>query len=135
MKIKKTLCFMLIAVVFIFGCSKDNNLVPAPIGNVHTLEDLADSYSKVSELFPMNIQALPPAQKREFVEQVFSTTGYDYSETLLSMGSTKLNAANKTQKDLAELLLLPASNLPAEDIADLYSDEEVKAINHIKATF
>ena len=128
------LCAVSVLLIFVSGCSKNSELPPAPIGNIKTLEKLADSYNIVAEGFPMNIQVLPPQQKHEFVAQVFSKTGYDYRATLLAMASSSLDPQNKNQKDLAELLLLPTVGLVNEDIEDLFSDDEIKAINKIEAS-
>ena len=128
------LCAVFVLLAFVSGCSKNSELPPAPIGDIRTLEKLADSYNSVAEGFPMNVQVLPPRQKREFVTQVFSKTGYDYNATLFAMASSSLDPQNKNQKDLAELLLLPTTGLIDEDVEDLYSDDEIKAINKIKAS-
>ncbi len=127
------LCTILL--VATYGCSTDNPLVAAPIGSIAPLEKLADSYKQIESSYPSNKTSLPPARKREFIDRVFSLSGYDYTLTLLSMGEMQLDAKNKNQKDLAELLLVPTVGLSSSELADIYSTEEVQAFKKLKATF
>jgi len=117
------------------GCSRDNQLIAAPLGNITALENLADGYNKIESSYPSNKVSLPPSQKREFIGRVFSAAGYDYTLTLLSMSSAQLDAKNKNQKDLAELLLVPTVGLSTSALADIYSDEELEAFLKLKKTF
>ncbi len=127
------LCTVLLLAAY--GCSTDNPLVAAPIGSIAPLEKLADSYKQIESSYPSNKTSLPPARKREFIDRVFSLSGYDYTLTLLSMGEMQLDAKNKNQKDLAELLLVPTVGLSSRELADIYSIEEVRAFKKLKATF
>lgn len=124
--------FIMMLAVVMAGCSASDSGKAAPIGKLSALEDLADSYTKTSEQLPMNIQVLPASQKREFLEQVFKSAGYDYSATLIAMGQANLDKSNKNQKDLAELVLLPTTALSADALADIYADDELNAINQIR---
>lgn len=125
-------CGLFALVIFISGCSGNQDATPAPLGKLSALENLADSYTQISEQFPMNVGAMPPPQKREFLEHVFKKTGYDYSATIIHMSNSTLDKNNKNQKDLAELVLLPTVGISNDAASDFYSDDEMQAIHKIK---
>lgn len=127
------LCALFFFTLVISACSNNNETKPAPLGNLTALENLAVSYTEVSGHFPMNVRSLPPQQKREFLEQVFKKSGYDYTATIITMGNSPLDNSNKNQKDLAELVLLPTVGISNEAVSDIYSDEEMQALNKIQA--
>ncbi len=108
---------------------------PAPIGELSVLEQLAKSYNEVMENVPGNPRDLPPAQRRQFVEQVFAQSGYAYSATLTSLGDRELDPFDDQQRDLARLLLLPLDGVATDQYDKYYDAREIQALHRIRKIF
>jgi hypothetical protein len=133
----KRLTRFVIASLFILGleaCSNETQK-PAPLGEHAVLEQLAKAYDAVGEQYPVRPQSMPPKGRREFVERVFRQAGYSYSATLLAMAQPGADTTNQEQRDLAELLLLPAKGLSDEGLDTLFTDDELLAVKRVKKDF
>lgn len=126
-----------IAALFMLGivaCSNETQK-PAALGEHAVLEQLAKAYDAVGEQYPVRPQSMPPKGRKEFVERVFQQAGYSYSATLIALAQPGADATNQEQRDLAELLLLPAKGLSADGLGKLFSADELVAVKRVKADF
>lgn len=124
---------MWLLILALTACSDES--LPAAAGEHAVLEKLAQAYRKIGEGYPMQPQAMAPKGRREFVKLVFRQAGYSYSATLIALANTTENGDNKDQRDLAELLLLPAKGLADKVLAKSYSAEELAAVKRLQDTF
>lgn len=124
--------FLITACLFTVNCSenKDTELTSAS-GNKASLEKLAKSYRELTDKIGTSPQGLKPEGKRKFVEQVFMDAGFDYKTTLLTISSEELDATKQYNRDLAELVLLPQTNLAIDKLSTIYSPEEEKSIKQL----
>lgn len=123
---------VLAGLLLLGGCNQGTQ-TPAPIGDLATLERLADSYQTISAQFDSSPSQLSPEDRKRFVEFVFKDAGYDYGATLDAMAHAQLDPANQNQRDLAELLFFPhAAGSRQVAPEDLYSAEELEDIRHIQ---
>src|SRR3569623_27380 len=121
-------------VLSLTACEKDGPATPAPIGDHAALEKLAKNYEAISEQLPVSPPNLQAKGRKEFVERVFAASGYQYAATLhrLAQGGWDVNAQNA--KDLAQLVMLPHHDLPADQTLDgVYSPEELAAVHKLQA--
>jgi len=127
---------VLLAISGLTACDEKKQLI-APIGEHAVLEQLAAAYRKVSEEYPVQPQAMPPKGRKEFLNKVFMQAGYSYSATLIAMGqqAATIGKNNQEQRDLVELLLLPVKGVSNEVRADLYTDDELIAMQRLKINF
>jgi hypothetical protein len=132
MKVTMRVVVLLILVVSFVACDKETANIAAPIGDLATLEKLADSYRKMADRLPANPRGLMPKDKRRFVEQVFEHAGYNYSATLFALANTQLDPFNQHQSDLAELLFLPQLGAGPNEISAVYTPAELQAIETIQ---
>ncbi len=134
--IKKTvyLWVLLLAILGLTACDDKKQQV-APSGDHAVLEALAAAYREVGEKYPVQPQAMPPKGRKEFVNKVFAQAGYSYSATLIAMGQAAAGPSNKEQRDLVELLLLPVKGVSNEVRADLYTDDELVAMQRLQIHF
>jgi hypothetical protein len=134
--IKRLSRFVLAALLMLgfVACSSETQKA-APLGEHAVLEQLAEAYNAIGEQYPMQPQAMPPKGRKEFVERVFMQAGYSYSATLLALAQPGADATNQEQRDMAELLLLPAKGLSDEGLGKLYSADEVAAVRRLQADF
>jgi hypothetical protein len=124
---------MLLLVAALTACENEN--LPAAAGDHAVLEQLAQAYRKVGEHYPMQPQAMLPEGRRKFVDQVFRQAGYSYSASLISMASRSADNTDQDQRDLVELLLLPAKGLSDKSLDKSYSTEEQAAVQRLRTTF
>ncbi len=124
---------LLLLVVALTACGKEN--LPVAAGDHAVLEQLAQAYRKVGEQYPMQPQAMSPEGRKKFVSQVFMQAGYGYSASLISLANTAADSTDQDQRDLVELLLLPAKGLSDKVLAKSFSDEEAAAVKHLRSTF
>jgi len=124
----------LLAILSLAACDDKNRLV-APAGDHAVLEQLAEAYRNVGEKYPVQPQAMPPGGRKEFVDKVFTLAGYHYSATLIAMGQSAADSSNQEQRDLVELLLLPVKGVSNEVRADLYTDDELVAMQRLQINF
>ena len=125
---------MLLAISGLTACDEKKQLI-APAGEHAVLERLATAYRKVSEEYPVQPQAMPPKGRKEFLNKVFMQAGYSYSATLIAMGQSAADSSNQGQRDLVELLLLPVRGVSNEVRADLYTDDELMAMQRLQINF
>jgi hypothetical protein len=114
------------------GCSDAPQGPSATPGDHAALEKLADAYRDVSDALTSNPRNQTPEQKRDFVEEVFRQAGYSYHATLMALSTTSFDRSDTEHKDLAELVLFPATGYADSDAAKIYSETEVKALNAIR---
>lgn len=126
---------VLLALLLLTGLSGcDNKLQKAaPIGDHAILEQLATAYRSVTQQYPVQPASMPPVGKKEFVQRVFATAGYDYLATLKAFAKQGVDVTSQDQRDLAELLSIPHKGLADTELATLYSAEELAAILVIQA--
>jgi len=125
---------VLLATLSLTACDEKKQLV-APAGDYAVLEELATAYRNVSEKYPVQPQAMPPKRRKEFLNKVFMQAGYSYSATLIAMGLSATDNGNPEQRDLVELLLLPVKGVSNEVRADLYTDDELVAMQRLQINF
>lgn len=122
---------VLLMLLGLAGCSNEPGApTAAPLGERSVLESLADAYTEVSDnrlnTSPMN---LPGKERKEFVQRVFSASGYSYRETLRQMAAQGIDSANPLHRDMAELVLMPhrSQRFPAE-LTDIYTPDELQDV-------
>lgn len=134
-----TLAKMLVLVVathLITACSMDaESVLPAPHGDLATLEKLADAYRDMANTLNQSPVQQIPSDKRAFVEKVFSKAGYNYNATLIAFAADELDPADPRQRDMAELLLFPTIGVSEIDLAKLYPGPELAAVEKLKKRF
>lgn len=108
---------------------------PAALAEHAVLEQLAEAYNSVGERYPMQPQAMPPKGRKEFLDQVFSQAGYSYSASLSALAQSDVEKTNPNQRDLAELLLLPARGLLDADLSPLFTADELSAVRKLRANY
>lgn len=125
---------LLFLVIFsLSGCdtSQPNQYPAAVLDNKEALEKLASAYESVSETIPVSPVNLRPAARKKFVVQVFMEAGFNYSETLHALSQVQAHSITQQHKDLKQLLFLPHYRVKFEEIKDIYTDEEINAIELI----
>lgn len=125
----RLMAVLVLVVAGLGGCGQSGELTAAPLGRVGVLEDLAESYTKVSDQhFSVSPMSLPGDERKRFLNLVFADSGYSYTETLHALAQG-MDTNNQHHKDMAELLLLPHRNprYPM-DPAEIYSVEELKDV-------
>jgi len=134
--IKKVVCLWIILLVIsgLTACDDKKQQVAAA-GDHAVLEQLAEAYRKVSEKYPVQPQAMPPGGRKKFLDTVFKQAGYSYSATLIAMGQSVADSSNQEKRDLVELLLLPVKGVSNEVRADLYTDDELVAMQRLQTGF
>jgi len=118
--------------ILISACDKQKPTKAAPLGEKQTLEILADAYRKVSAQYPIAPTSLNPKAKRDFVEQVFVSAGYHYSNTLIALSRIDPIEITQYHRDIKQLLFLPKMGLSEEDSKSIYSESERNAIREIE---
>lgn len=121
--------------IIILGCEEQKAGIPAPLDDIATLEKLATAYRDVSEQFPVSPAKLAPKARRNFVEQVFTTAGFAYFDTLSSLAEIKRENITKSHRDLQELLFLPHYGLQPQAMKEIYSEKELLLIAKIESNF
>ena len=132
---KKHLQYLVISLAILasLGACDKGQLPPASIGDHAVLEQLAEAFRDVGQSYPIQPQSMRPNGRKEFVEKVFKTAGYDYSATLFAVASAEIKTTNQDQRDLVELLFLPHKGLSESDFSTLYSKQELEAVLKIRA--
>ena len=128
----KSAQIFIISIILLAACSGED-FPPAPAGDHAVLEELADAYRKVSQQYPLSPKSMPPAGRREFVERVFRSAGYDYAATLHALAKQGVSPTSQDQRDLVELVFLPHAGISNEAMGDLYSEQELASIYRIQA--
>lgn len=123
----------LLLVVVLTAC--ENETLPAAAGDHAVLEQLAEAYRKVGDHYPMQPRTMSPEGRRKFVDQVFTQAGYSYSASLLALADGAADSTDQDQRDLSELLLLPAKGLSDNLLSKSFSDEEQAAVKRLRTTF
>ena len=82
----------------------------------------------------INVTDIAEARK-QFVEQVFNEAGYNYSATLQALAKINPDAITQYHKDMKQLLYLPHYGIPFEEVKQIYSEQEIQAIQQIDQTF
>ena len=116
------------------ACSdKTGELPAAPAGDKSTLEKLADAYRIQAERLPTSPVNMHPDARMKFIQSVFSQAGYNYHKTLLDLADTEPTQLSQNHRDLGELLRLPHYALAADIKKQLYTADQLKAIEKIEA--
>ena len=125
---------LMVGAVLLTACSTaDEPGMPAPIGDKGVLQHLADEYTKLAQNVPVSPMRLPPAKRKEFVIKVFAASGYSYSSTLHQMAAGGWNVNDQNAKDLAELLLMPHTNIsPSQGLEGVYSEQEMADVRKVQ---
>ena len=124
---------LLMLVTFSFlGCGNNHSQKPVAIGDHAALEQLATAYRSVAEEYPVQPASMRPAGKKEFVIRVFETAGYHYRATLMAFAKQGADVTNQDQRDLADLLFFPHRGMSEADMKDLYTADELEAIQSIQ---
>ena len=118
----------------VLGCDNNQSRKPAPIGDHAVLEQLATAYRTVAEEYPVQLTGMRPAGKKEFVERVFATAGYHYGATLAAFAKQGADVTSQDQRDLADLLFFPHRGLGEADMKDIYTADELAAIQTIQSS-
>lgn len=127
---------LLVATHLITACGMGAKTdLPAPHGDLATLEKLADAYRDMANTLTQSPVQQIPSDKRAFVEKVFSKAGYSYNATLLALAADELDPADPRQRDMAELLLFPTIGVNEIDLAKLYPGPELAAVEKLKKRF
>jgi len=106
---------------------------PAPVGNRAALEQLAAQYNRLAENIPVSPHRLPPAQRKDFIADVFAAAGYSYAATLhrLAQGGWDINDQNA--KDLVQLMFMPHTDLrPDDSLTGVYSPQELADVRKVQ---
>ena len=65
--------------------------------------------------------------------KVFAASGYSYSSTLHQMAAGGWNVNDQNAKDLAELLLMPHTNIsPSQGLEGVYSEQEMADVRKVQ---
>ena len=131
----KRLIFLFLLTPFLFSCSQDGALEPAPVGQRPVLEKLAKAYEKIARQVEGNPRQLPPDERLRFVRFVFKEAGYDYDATLQAMSASQLDPMNTLQRDMAELLLLPHRASGWVKPESVYPDADLAAVDRLESVF
>lgn len=134
-KLFTRLLLIVALVISMLACGEKKANIPAPLDDIATLEKLAAAYKEVSEQIPVSPVKLAPLARRKFVEQVFTTAGFGYSETLMSLSEVKRENITKSHRDLKELLFLPHHGLQQQSMKEIYSEKELLLISKIESNF
>ena len=129
--------FLISATSLLFSCnsSQPTQYEAAPLDSKPALEKLASSYNSVAETIPVSAINLRPAARKKFVSQVFNEAGFNYSATLQALSKVQASSVTQYHKDMQQLLFLPHYKTRFEEIKDIYTAEEVKAIEAINRSF
>ena len=111
--------------------SQPDQYPAAALDNKEALEKLASAYETVSGTIPVSPINLRPSARKKFVEQVFTEAGYNYSATLYALSQVQAHSITQYHKDLKQLLYLPHHRVKFEETKDIYTAEEIKAIELI----
>ncbi len=125
---------VLLAILSLTACDDGKQQI-APAGDRAVLEQLAEAYNEVGKQYSIQPQAMLPKGRKEFVNKVFIQAGYSYSATLIMVGQSAADSSNQEQRDLVELLLLPVKGVSNERRADLYTDDELEAMQRLRINF
>lgn len=122
---------MTVLLALLTACAKPAGQA-APVGDHAVLEQLAAAYRTTAEALPVAPRGMQAPARRQFVEQVFTRAGYDYSATLAALAEV-VDATNPDHRDLAELLMLPRAGLADEQMDKLFSERERQALHSLEA--
>ena len=122
---------LLVFFILSLGCDNKQALAPAPVNDEPTLQKLADAYTQLRQDLPVSPAGLNPQGKRKFVEQVFTTAGFSYHKTLIAAANTPEKKRSQYFNDLKQLLLMPGTGLNKRDLLQIYSQEEIEAIERM----
>lgn len=128
---------LILATVWLFSCnsSQPAQYQAAPLDSKPVLEKLASAYNSIAETIPVSAVNLRPAARKKFVVQVFNEAGFDYSATLQSLSKVQAGSVTQYHKDMQQLLFMPHYKTKFEEVKDIYTVEEVKAIDAINKSF
>lgn len=126
-------CVLLFFVV-LSACGGEPEVEGAvPLGSREALEKLAASYEEESRRLMSSPATLGPRERKAFVQRVFTGAGYDYDITLQTLAQGGLDNREQFHHDLVELLFLPHLINRLDKLPDIYTQEEMMAIEKIKA--
>lgn len=133
MRVLSLLCAALL-VLSVSACANDGPTAPAPIGDRAVLERLAANYETIADQLPVSPWKLEPKGRKEFVERVFAASGYQYAATLHRLAQGGWDVSDQNAKDLAQLVMLPHHDLPADQTLDgVYNPEELASVHKLQA--
>ena len=124
MSMIRLLSVIALLTMLLSACGKPT-LPAAPLGEQAALEQLAEAYKQTLQQYPTAPRSMRPEGRKQFVEQVFRSAGYDYAATLGSLAQG-MDTSNTAQRDLAELVSLPFGNLSDAALDELLSGDTLK---------
>lgn len=130
MSLFRLLLVAALGTVLLAACGK-SALPAAPLGDYAVLERLAEAYEQTLQEVPTAPRTMRPAGRLMFVEQVFRGAGYDYAATLAALAEG-LDAGNKDQRDLAELVSLPFGGLSDAALGEIFSGERLRHARQLR---
>lgn len=107
----------------------------APLNDKSALEKLATAYEATAESIPVSPTQLRPEARKQFVEKTFNDAGYSYSATLQALSKVDPETITQYHKDMKQLLLLPHYGIPLEETKEIYTEQELQAIQMINQIF
>ena len=120
---------LLANLLFNAACDNSSNFPAAPVNDEPALQKLADAYTQVREGLSVSPTGLNAQGKRKFVEKVFEKAGFSYHKTILAVAAIPEKKRSQHLKDLKQLILMPASRLNKKHFSEVFSPEEITAIN------
>ncbi|WP_455222807.1 hypothetical protein [Kaarinaea lacus] len=133
---QKIVLFVIAVLLNVASCgSSQPSHQAAPLDDKNALEKLAATYEAAAESIPVSPTKLRPEARKQFVEKVFSDAGYNYAATLQTLAKVKPEAITQYHKDMKQLLYLPHYGIPFEETKEIYTEQEVQAIQIIDQNF
>jgi len=126
---------LLIGLTFFFSACQNQYYSAAPLGERQTLEKLAQSYNDIATQLPTAPSGLNPKGKLKFVTSVFEKNGFSYTLTAQQLVAVPDSEITQYHKDMMELLLVPTQGLAKNQWQDLYSKQELQAIQTLATKF
>lgn len=126
--------FLATFLMMLLACSDDVQK-PAPVGEYAVLEQLAAAFRTIGAQYPVQLQAMRPDARKEFLTKVFAQAGFGYSATLLALTDAELSITNQDHRDFVDLLLLPGKGLADADLTSIYSADELFVVRRLRKQF
>ena len=126
---------VILAILSVSACDTRKSGDPAPLNDTPALEKLAEAYKEISDQLPVSPVNLPPKARLKFVEDVFEKAGYGYKETLASLANVQKEEITKLHRDMLELAFMPHYRMKYDALSEIYSENEILAIDKIKTVF
>lgn len=129
--LKLSIALIMLVASQMVGCSKTADYPPVPLDSTSALESLAKAYKAESGDLPFSPSQMNAQAKKKFIIDVFHKANFSYQKTLQTFQQRENKFITKNIKDLAELLSLPHNKLSSQSKSELYTAQELTAIEHI----